>query len=58
MEKSEFKELKERLLSTKKNGYDILPEADRAAMEDYCAAYGFFRNRSDEFIEALIRRGE
>ena len=27
-------------------------------LEDYCAAYGFFRNRSDEFIEALIRRGE
>lgn len=27
-------------------------------LEDSCAAYGFFRNRSDEFIEALIRRGE
>ncbi|MCI8328602.1 MAG: aminopeptidase [Oscillibacter sp.] len=46
MEKSEFKELKERLLSTKKNGYDILPEADRAAMEDYCAAYRAFLDAS------------
>ena len=42
MEKSEFKELKERLLSTKKNGYDRLSEADRAAMEDYCAGYKRF----------------
>ena len=42
MEKSEFKELKERLLSTKKNGYDLLTEADRAAMEDYCAGYKRF----------------
>ena len=31
MEKSEFKELKEQLLSTKKNGYDILTDGDRAA---------------------------
>ena len=42
MEKSEYKELKERLLSKKKNGYDILSEADRAAMEDYCAGYKTF----------------
>ena len=42
MEKSEFKELKEQLLSTKKNGYDRLSEADRAAMEDYCAGYKRF----------------
>jgi hypothetical protein len=42
MEKSEFKELKEQLLSTKKNGYDILDAAGRAAMEDYCAGYKRF----------------
>jgi len=42
MEKNEFKELKEQLLSKKKNGYDILPEAERAAMEDYCAGYRAF----------------
>lgn len=27
-------------------------------MEDYCAAYGFFSNKEDEFIKDLIRRGE
>ena len=42
MEKSDYKELKERLLSKKKNGYDILSEADRTAMEDYCAGYRRF----------------
>ena len=42
MEKSEFKELKEQLLSSKKNGYDILTGADRAAMEDYCSGYKRF----------------
>ena len=34
MEKNDYKELKEQLLSTKKNGYDILPSAEHAAMED------------------------
>ena len=42
MEKSEFKELKEQLFTAKKNGYDLLPEAERAAMEDYCAGYKRF----------------
>ena len=42
MEKSEFKELKEQLFTAKKNGYDLLPEADRTAMEDYCAGYKRF----------------
>ena len=42
MEKSEYKELKEQLLSKKKNGYDILPEAERAAVEDYCGGYKAF----------------
>lgn len=27
-------------------------------LEDYCAAYGFFENRSDEFIKELVHRGE
>ena len=35
MEKHEFKELKERLLSTKKNGYDKLSAEARKAMEAY-----------------------
>ena len=42
MEKSDYQELKKQLLSTKKNGYDILTEADRTAMEDYCAGYKRF----------------
>lgn len=42
MEKSELKELKERLLSAKKNGYDVLGGADQAAMEEYCAGYKRF----------------
>ena len=39
MDKTEFKELKEKLLSGKKNGYDRISEADRAAMEPYCEGY-------------------
>ena len=27
-------------------------------LEDYCAAYGFFSSRTDEYIKELIRRGE
>ena len=27
-------------------------------LEDYCAAYGFFSSRSNEYIQELIRRGE
>ena len=42
MEKTDYKELKERLLSGKKNGYDKLSEADCAAMEDYCSGYKVF----------------
>lgn len=42
MDKTDIKELKEQLLSTKKNGYDKLNEADQAAMEDYCTAYKAF----------------
>ena len=42
MEKSEYKQLKEQLLSKRKNGYDRAPEAERAAMEAYCADYKAF----------------
>ena len=42
MDKNEYKELKKQLLSTKKNGYDSLSQADRGAMEDYCAGYRRF----------------
>lgn len=39
MDKTEFKELKKKLLSTKKNGYDRISAADLAAMETYCGGY-------------------
>ena len=39
MDKTEFKELKTKLLSTKKNGYDRISAADLAAMETYCEGY-------------------
>ena len=42
MENKEFKELRERLLSTKKNGYDR--PLDEAAMEAYCDGYKAFLN--------------
>ena len=40
MENTEFKELKKKLLSTKKNGYDR--PLDQAAMEAYCDGYKAF----------------
>jgi len=40
MEKSEFKELKKQLLSTRKNGYDC--PVDEAAIETYCSGYKAF----------------
>ena len=39
MESNEIKELKKKLFSTQKNGYDKLDEKDLAAMEDYCRDY-------------------
>ena len=39
MDKTEFKELKKKLLSTKKNGYDRISAEDLAAMERYCEGY-------------------
>ena len=39
MDKTEFKELKKKLLSTKKNGYDRIGAADLEAMEAYCEGY-------------------
>jgi aspartyl aminopeptidase len=41
----EFKDLKKKLLTAKKNGYDRMPDADKSAMEDYCAGYIAFLNR-------------
>ena len=46
MDKNEYKQLKEQLLSAKKNGYDLLDAAGRAAMEDYCAGYKAFLDAS------------
>ena len=40
-----YKELKKKLLTAKKNGYDRMTDADRSAMEDYCAGYIGFLNR-------------
>ena len=42
MDKNEYKALKEKLLSTKKNGYDKLDPAELPAMEAYCADYKAF----------------
>ena len=39
MEKNEIKAWKERLLSTKKNGYDRFPAGEEASMEAYCTGY-------------------
>ena len=39
MEKSAYKELKEKLLTRKKNGYDLIAPEELSAMEDYCAGY-------------------
>ena len=38
----EIKDWKEKLLYSKKNGYDSLSEADRAAMDEYCEGYKAF----------------
>ena len=46
MEKSEYKRLKEQLLTRRKNGYDRMPEADHAAMEAYCEDYKAFLDAS------------
>ena len=42
METSEFKALKEKLFSAKKNGYDQLESAELQAMEEYCSNYKAF----------------
>ena len=44
METSEFKELQKKLSSTRKNGFDKLSAADRAALDSYCEAYKAFLN--------------
>ena len=40
-----YKELKKKLLTAKKNGYDRITDADRSAMEEYCAGYIGFLNK-------------
>ncbi len=42
MENSEYKQLKEQLLSGRKNGHDRVDEAARGAMEEYAAEYKAF----------------
>ena len=39
MDKTEYKELKKKLFSSKKNGYDRISAADLAAMDSYCEGY-------------------
>ncbi|MCI8808972.1 MAG: aminopeptidase [Oscillibacter sp.] len=46
MEKSAYKELKEKLFSSKKNGYDLIQEQDLDVMEDYCTRYKAFLDAS------------
>ena len=42
MAKDAYKELKKKLLSSKKNGYDLVSTGDLKAMEDYCKGYMAF----------------
>lgn len=42
MDTNEYKELKKKLSSTKKNGFDRISEQDRKAMEAYCVGYKHF----------------
>ena len=58
MEKTESKELREKLFSAKKNGYDRISEADRAAMEGYCAGYMSFLDaaKTERLCAAEVRR--
>ena len=42
MEKSDFKALKEQLLSRRRNGFDRLDDAERDTLESYCAGYKAF----------------
>ncbi len=44
MEKSAYKELKETLLTKKKNGYDLISQEELSAMETYCTGYKAFLN--------------
>ena len=46
MEKSEIKELKEKLFSAQKNGYDKIKEQEMPAMESYCADYMVYLDAS------------
>ena len=39
METNDMKELKKKLLSTQKNGYDKVSGQELSAMEDYCRDY-------------------
>ena len=39
MDKNEFKDLKKKLLSDKKNGYDRIGSEELSAMEAYCEGY-------------------
>ncbi len=40
------KEWRVKLLSGKRNGYDVLPAGERAPMHDYCEAYKAFMNKA------------
>ncbi len=58
---SENKELREKLLYAPKNGYDTLPEAERAELERYCRDYMKFLDAAKTEREAVtetIRQAE
>ena len=57
----ELKELKETLLSGKKNGYDRMPAAERGAMNAYCEDYKAYLDAGKterECVAEGIRRGD
>ncbi len=61
MNKTEYKDLQEQLLTSKKNGYDRLPEAEYPAMEAYCQAYKLFLDAGKterECAQEIIRLAE
>ena len=60
-EKSETKELREKLLFSPKNGYDRIDAAEAVAVEDYCEGYKAFLNAAKTEREAVteaIRQAE
>ena len=57
----EAKEWKEKLLTNKKNGYDLMPAEEREAMDRYCQGYKAFLDAGKterECVQEGIRLAE